>query len=103
MLKLKCLQCGYSFEISKKEIAEHLGLYRFCFIGCGGQNKLITIDQLIIINNESMAKSNITKWFKEYGADYTIDLIKRYKNYYGIGKLYIEELQTRGINLKLDR
>jgi len=100
IIKLKCNKCKYSFSITEKELLEHLDMYKPCFLQCGGKNEVENLDQIVMLDIKAKVKSNITKWFAQYGCDYVIDLCKRYKDYYNIGKLYIEELQARGINIK---
>lgn len=100
LIKLKCNQCNHSLTITEEEFIENIILYKSCLLECGGKNEVDNLEEIIISDIKARVKNNITKWFKEYGCDYTIDLCKRYKDYYNIGRLYIEELRSRGINIK---
>jgi peptide subunit release factor 1 (eRF1) len=99
MIKLKCKNCGYVFEVSQKEFIEHLGLYRFCFLNCGGQIEIENIDELIELDLKERVKQNINKWLVELGGDETLSLIKRNQNQ-ACYKLYKEEMINRGFIIK---
>jgi hypothetical protein len=100
MIKLQCKLCKFSFEVSEKEFMEFPEAYKHCYISCGGENEVLNLEEIVKLDIEKQITANIDKWVKLYGWDYVIDLVKKYKNYYAIGRLYVEELKKRGFTLK---
>jgi hypothetical protein len=96
MIKLDCVKCHYSFEVSDKEFMEHHSLYIGCFLQCGGENKIINFEEIISLDIERKVKMNIDKWFNTLGIEGTVELIERNKEY-AISRLYEEELRRRGV------
>lgn len=98
MIKLNCKICDYSFDVTEQEFREHPELYKYCFLRCGGENKITNLNEVLTTDIETTVKNNIIKWVKEIGWDNTIDIIKRNSNY-AIQRLYLQELKRRGFNI----
>jgi hypothetical protein len=103
MIRLKCIneKCGFSYEISENEIKEYGQYHTKCLI-CGSKLEIAkeSLEKIINTDLETKIKENIDKWVKKFGWDYVIDLVKKYKDYYAVGRLYVEELKRRGFNIK---
>lgn len=101
MIKLRCLNkiCEYCLEVSEKEFTDNPQYYVRCLV-CGSQLKVVNLEEVIKFDIETQIKENIDKWIKLYGYDYVIDLINKYKDYYAVGRLYLEELKRRGFTIK---
>jgi hypothetical protein len=101
MIKLRCLNeiCEYCLEVSEKEFTDNPQYYVRCLV-CGSQLKVVNLEEVIKFDIETQIKENIDKWIKLYGYDYVIDLIKKYKDYYAVGRLYLKELKRRGFTIK---
>jgi len=101
MIKLRCLNenCEYCIEVSEKEFLDNPQYYTNCII-CQSKFKVVNLEEVIKFDIEKQIKENIDKWQKLYGWDYVIDLVKKYKDYYAVGRLYIAELEKRGFKIK---
>ena len=101
MIKLTCKQCYYSYEITEQEMIDNGELHTHCLL-CGGENEIKNLNEILEKDIYTKVKEYVDLWVKEFGWDYTIDLIKKYKDVYAVGRLYVEELKRRGINIKGD-
>jgi hypothetical protein len=96
LIKLECRICGGFLEIDDKELNEN---HKICPL-CNGKMEVKNLDELVKFDVETQIKNNIDKWQKQFGWDYVIDLVKKYKDYYAVGRLYVEELEKRGFKIK---
>jgi uncharacterized protein YuzB (UPF0349 family) len=99
IIKFYCDKHCADFTKDELEVIEQGQSFTHCAI-CGGKLHILNIDEVVDFDLQARVKSNINKWVKLYGWDYVIDLVKKYKDYYAVGRLYIEELQKRGFKIK---
>jgi hypothetical protein len=101
MIKLCCLNenCEYCFKVSEKEFTDNPQYYVRCLV-CGSKIKVVNLEEVVKFDIENQIKENIDKWQKQFGWDYVIDLVKKYKDYYAVGRLYLKELKRRGFTIR---
>ena len=98
MIKLKCLVCGYIFEVSEYELRTFPDYYDKCFL-CNGQLRVENLEEIVKYDIDKQIKEYLDKWFNELGVEGTIELIERHKDQPSY-RLYKAELERRGFKLK---
>ena len=97
-IKFFCDNHCADFEKDEIELIYQNQIFKFCSF-CGEKLKILNLDEVITQDLQEKIKNNINKWFNQIGIDNTLDLIQRNRNA-SCSRLYIEELQKRGFNIK---
>ncbi len=97
IIQFKCNGCGNIFTKEEFEIIEQNQSFRRCSL-CGEKLMVSNLEEVVTEDLSIRIKNNINKWFKEYGIEATIELINRNREQ-ACAKLYIEEIQKRGLNV----
>jgi hypothetical protein len=101
MIRLKCINenCEFTYEVTESELQNNPQYHKSCMM-CGSLLQVDNLSEIVEMEVTKQVKENIDKWVKQYGWDYVIDLVKKYKDDYAVGRLYVEELSRRGFKLK---
>ena len=100
MIKLKCKQCKYEYEITEQEMIDNGELHRFCLL-CGGENEIKNLNEILEKDIYIRAEEYINQWIKELGLEGCIELVERNKDQ-SCYRIYKEILEKRGFKIKGD-
>ena len=102
MIRLHCLNenCEYEFEVSEKELLENSKYYERCLM-CNSKLQVAkeSIKEIVKKDLYIQAEEYISKWQKEYGWDFVLDLIKNNDNQ-ACARIYKDILRKRGFTIK---
>ena len=98
MIKLKCMSCGYEFEVSDYELRTFPENYDHCFL-CEGKLKVENLEEIVTSDVYKRAEEYLNQWLQELGGDETLSLIQRHKDQ-PTYKIYKELLIKRGFKIK---
>jgi hypothetical protein len=99
IIKFYCDKHCADFTKDELELIYQGQSFKYCAF-CGGRLHIENLVEVVKQDIDTKIKNNIDKWQKERGWDYVIDLVKKYRDYYAVGRLYIEELRKRGFKIK---
>jgi len=96
-LKLKCEDCGYSYEVSEAEMLT-CGEYHVKCLMCNGIIKVENLDEVVHLDMKKRVRDYVSKYFQTLGIEYTLEMLERNKDQ-ACYRLYKAELKRRGFNV----
>jgi hypothetical protein len=102
MIRLKCLNdiCGYSYEVTQKELEDNSQYYKLCLL-CKSKLEIAkeSLEEIIEKDLYTRAEEYINIWVAEIGWDNVLDLLARNKTQ-SCYRIYAEILRKKGFILK---
>ena len=100
MIKLVCSneKCGYSYHVSQDELLENAQYHHVCLY-CGAKNRVDNLAEIVQADLEAKAYEYLQKWFREQGAEKTIEILENNRNQV-VYKIYKSILEKKGFKLK---
>jgi hypothetical protein len=97
LIKFYCDKHCADFTKDELELIYQGQSFNYCAF-CGGRLHIENLVEIVKQDIDTRVRNNIDKWFKEIGADNTIDMIKRNKDQ-ACARLYFDELRRRGFTI----
>ena len=97
MICLKCIneKCGYSYSVTVAELKNNGRYHSHCKI-CGEKIKVANIDEIVSQDIKAKVENYISKCFKLYGLEYTMEIVEHLQKG-TVKELYKKELKRRGL------
>lgn len=97
MIKLKCKNkdCGYSYEVTEKELEDNSEFHKICFF-CGEKNEVTNLEEIIQKSMQESISLYLDNALNSLGIEGTIEAIEHLKEE-KLKELYMIELKKRGM------